>query len=280
MMIQVARLIIFINLFVMYNTCVYRHIRLDKNEPFYIGIGSPKRPYTTDSRTKYWHNIVKKTDYRVDILFDNLSFEKAKEKEKEFIKLYGRKDLGLGSLINMTDGGDGVIGLKHSIESRKKMSDSLRGRKLTKEQKINIGNASRGRKYPDSFGLAVSKRMKNKPKSEETKQRISYTLTGKKQSKQTCLKKSKSLQGRKLTEEHCKKISLSLIGNKQAQGSINKAAFNRSKYKLLVYFNGKLLAEYRNANIAQKELNISNLYKIVKGERKNNTKFTFERIKI
>jgi hypothetical protein len=34
----------------------------------------------------------------------------ANHKEKEFIQLYGRKDLGLGELVNMTDGGDGTIG--------------------------------------------------------------------------------------------------------------------------------------------------------------------------
>ena len=84
---------------------VYRHIRLDKNEVFYIGIGNEKRPYTKKSRNKYWHNIVNKTEYRVDILFDDLSWEEACEKETEFIKLYGRKDLGKGTLVNMSDGG-------------------------------------------------------------------------------------------------------------------------------------------------------------------------------
>lgn len=36
---------------------VYRHIRLDKNEPFYIGIGSDinyQRAYNYQRRTKYW----------------------------------------------------------------------------------------------------------------------------------------------------------------------------------------------------------------------------------
>lgn len=48
---------------------VYRHIRLDTNEPFYIGIGTKstsfssikteyKRAFSKRSRTKYWHNIL------------------------------------------------------------------------------------------------------------------------------------------------------------------------------------------------------------------------------
>ena len=92
---------------------VYRHIRLDKNEPFYIGIGEdPQRPYDRckSSRNNHWMNIIKKTEYRVDILFDDLTWEEACEKEKEFIKLYGRKDLGTGTLVNLSDGGEGTPG--------------------------------------------------------------------------------------------------------------------------------------------------------------------------
>jgi hypothetical protein len=91
---------------------LYRHIRLDKNEPFYIGIGSDdsyKRAYNPWDRTLFWKNITLKTQYKVDIILDNLSWEEACKKEIEFIALYGRKDLGKGSLVNLTDGGEGVI---------------------------------------------------------------------------------------------------------------------------------------------------------------------------
>ncbi len=75
-----------------YMAYVYRHIRLDKNEPFYIGIGSClNRCYIKTRRNKHWHSITDKTDYRVDIIFDDLSLEDAKEKEKELIYLYGKK---------------------------------------------------------------------------------------------------------------------------------------------------------------------------------------------
>ena len=95
---------------------LYRHIRLDKNEPFYIGIGiDMKRAYEKyKSRNSFWKSIINKTDYRVDILFDDLTWEEACEKEKEFIKLYGRRDLGTGTLINLTDGGDGAGGFIHT----------------------------------------------------------------------------------------------------------------------------------------------------------------------
>ena len=69
---------------------VYRHIRLDKNQPFYIGIGNEKGAYSKHGRSNFWKRIVEKTDYEVEILFENLTSEQAKEKEIEFIKLYGR----------------------------------------------------------------------------------------------------------------------------------------------------------------------------------------------
>jgi hypothetical protein len=63
---------------------LYRHIRLDKNEPFYIGVSKTQtRPYIKNGRNKRWKEIVSKTEYSVEILFDDLTWEQAQEKEKE-----------------------------------------------------------------------------------------------------------------------------------------------------------------------------------------------------
>jgi len=110
---------------------IYRHIRLDKNEPFYIGVGSAKnhyRAYSKCNRNKHWNNIVKNTDYEVDILFDDLDNDTAVLKEIEFIKLYGRVDLGTGCLVNLTDGGDGCLSRKITEEVKKKISLSNTGK--------------------------------------------------------------------------------------------------------------------------------------------------------
>ena len=97
---------------------LYRHIRLDKNEPFYIGIGTKseldikynifKRASSIFGRNGHWQNIVNKTNYTIQIMYESNCKEEIIEKEKEFIKLYGRRDLGLGTLVNMTDGGEGT----------------------------------------------------------------------------------------------------------------------------------------------------------------------------
>ena len=106
---------------------LYRHIRIDKNEPFYIGIGKEEsRAYSQKSRNKYWKNIAKK-GYEVEILFEDLTWEQACEKEKEFIALYGRKDLKTGILVNLTDGGEGTLRYRHKEETKGIIRSKLKG---------------------------------------------------------------------------------------------------------------------------------------------------------
>lgn len=119
------------------NYYLYRHIRLDKNEVFYVGIGKkninkksylyhceyyrafrPRYSKHQKSHNKYWTNIANKTYYKVDIILESNDENYIKQKEIEFIKIYGRKDLGKGTLVNHTDGGDGT--LNPSQESIKK----------------------------------------------------------------------------------------------------------------------------------------------------------------
>jgi hypothetical protein len=166
---------------------VYRHIRLDTNEIFYIGIGSEnndyKRAYTKRNRNKHWRNIVNKTDYEVEIVLDNLTWDEACTKEIEFIKLYGRKDLNEGTLCNLTDGGEGPLGFVHSQESREKLSKS----------KIGKPTPTKGKP-----GTNLGKKF-----SEETKQRMSESHIGKKHA-----------LGSKRTNEAKQKYSESKLGDK------------------------------------------------------------------
>lgn len=111
---------------------VYRHRRLDNNSIFYIGIGLKKeRAYQKRSRNKHWHNIVNKIDYNVEIICEDIEYEDAKELEILLIKMYGRKDLDLGLLCNNTDGGDGNVNM--SEETKEKISNSLKGRKISED---------------------------------------------------------------------------------------------------------------------------------------------------
>lgn len=99
---------------------LYRHIRLDKNSVFYIGIGSDSdyiRAYSKRGRNRHWNWIVSKTEYEVEIIIDDISWEEACKKEIEFISIYGRVNYG-GILCNMTSGGDGAKNLPADIRER------------------------------------------------------------------------------------------------------------------------------------------------------------------
>jgi hypothetical protein len=116
---------------------VYQHIRKDTNEVFYIGIGkSLNRMQSKLSRNPMWHNIVNKTEYIAEIIEDGLSWENACIKEKELIGFYGRRDLNKGPLVNMTDGGDGQLGLIHTKNTKKLISNKLIGKPKTIEWKL------------------------------------------------------------------------------------------------------------------------------------------------
>jgi hypothetical protein len=98
---------------------VYQHRRKDTNEVFYIGIGKSKdRAYQKGLRNPHWYSVVDKVGYEVDILIEGLSWEDACVVDSGLISDYGRSDLGLGPLVNMTDGGDGTLGIVDTPERR------------------------------------------------------------------------------------------------------------------------------------------------------------------
>jgi len=107
---------------------VYEHIRNDTNEVFYVGIGNEeKRAFVKCKRNPYWKHIVNKVGHSVNIIHKDIDWEEAKKIEILLIEKYGRKDLGLGNLVNMTDGGEGVFGLIMSEETRQKIGEGNKG---------------------------------------------------------------------------------------------------------------------------------------------------------
>lgn len=181
---------------------VYRHIRLDKNEPFYIGIGSDKeykRASTPKNRNIFWKRIVNKTEFEVEILCDSLNWDEACIKEKEFISLYGRKDKNKGSLCNLTDGGEGVCGFKLTDASKKKMSDAKKGKKpyvITDiiREKQSISAKKRGITKQNMIKMLEGKRLNGWGNHRKG---IAHT-------KESCKKISEAKKGIKKSEEWCK----------------------------------------------------------------------------
>jgi hypothetical protein len=124
---------------------IYRHIRLDKSTPFYIGIGknnNHNRAFSKKNRNVHWNNIINITPYSVEIMLDDITWEEACEKEKEFILLYDKIKNG-GLLCNIADGGNGGS-LGEEVNAKRKTS--LMGHFVSEETKNKIREKAIGRK--------------------------------------------------------------------------------------------------------------------------------------
>ncbi len=197
---------------------VYRHIRLDKNEPFYIGVGGLdefddyQRSRSKSNRSIFWKRIITKTKFEIEIIFDDLSVHEAFCKEIELIKLYGRKDLGLGTLCNMTDGGDGTTGrvYSHSDKTKAKIAKAHKGKIISEEVKLKLSNRLIGTKLSKEIKEKISKSHLGKTVSEETKKKQSQARQGKKFGPHSETWKLK-MRGKKkclICDERCKRYNL------------------------------------------------------------------------
>lgn len=225
---------------------VYIHTRNDTNEVFYVGISRKEsRSRDKSGRSKYWKSIVNKHGYIITILINDISIKEAKDIEVGLIEYYGRKDLGLGNLANMTDGGDGTEKSVVSVENRKKMSEHMKGNK-------NL----LGFKHSEYSKKKMSKARKGKRLSEEHKRKIGLSNTGKIHSEASKIKLSKSKKGKRLSEEYKRKIS-------------------ESQYIPVNQYNLKniFIKTWESASIIGLELNIcpSDITKVCKGRKNRKT---------
>lgn len=146
---------------------VYLYTCPIRNEIIYVGKGFGRRYLKHLIRKDchpFTHRImwIRKQGQEpiISFLYKEVDEDFALLCEKEAIALYGRKDKGLGSLLNMTDGGEGVCGFKHREESKDKMRTQL-GKPLKEETKKKLSDFWNG-----------------KPKSVETKAKMSAAKKG------------------------------------------------------------------------------------------------------
>ena len=132
---------------------VYEWIRLDTNEPFYVGKGKGDRWCKLDrGSNKHFNNIVKNYPVAVVIIENNLDEKTAYEYEVYYINEY--KNMGL-PLVNITDGGDGVtlVGEKNPMYGRPWWDENTPKEKIEEWKKkiANYGekNGNYGRPYTE-----------------------------------------------------------------------------------------------------------------------------------
>jgi len=218
---------------------VYAYLRED-GTPYYIGKGKGKRLVSKNRRI----NKPKEAS-RIIICESSLTELGAFALERRLIRWHGRKDNGTGILHNLSDGGEGNSGLIVKEETRKKLSEKGKGRKLTEdlikelsESRMGKNNPMFGRKISEDHKRKISENNKARLISKETRKKISEAKTeekhhffgrslnekhkqnisnsnkGKKRSDETKLKISGSKKGKQLSEDHKRKLSESHKGKK------------------------------------------------------------------
>ena len=188
---------------------VYFHRRNDNNDIFYIGssiaFDNYDRAFSKRKRNSRWIEVVFKTDYKIEIVYDNISVLEARTLERQLIKEHHKTltnytcmpvseetkkkiSLGLKGQISWNKG------LKFSEESKKKMSASrkgktpwnkgLKGYKYTKPRKKRQKKIKVPKKFdfskPSKLSLkhreAIFKSNQNRVQTEESKRKRSESL--------------------------------------------------------------------------------------------------------
>lgn len=150
----------------------YAHYTADTNKLFYIGKGSiPKhrqsgilRAKSSKGRNKYWQHRVNKHGFRAEVLAYWETEQEALDHEILLISCF--KDLNF-ELCNLTDGGEGLSGIKHNEEFKKAASLRMKGNKYCV-----------GKKLPEERVEQLRKLHKGIPKTTEHKLNLSKSRIG------------------------------------------------------------------------------------------------------
>ena len=173
------------------------------------------------------------------ILIDEVPVDQLRAVEKLSRSLYIAQ---IGArLTNLTDGGDGMLGYKHSPEVVERIRQQNLGRKMSEEAKQRISESKKGTVCTQEHREKLSKALIGIPKtpahaakvgaankgkiiSQDQRDRIAKALTGRKMSPESSEEKrlaladpevkarmSKSHTGKKLSMEHKLKIAKSLM---------------------------------------------------------------------
>lgn len=187
---------------------VYIHTKPSDGDIFYVGIGVKGREKQKYKRSERWKLFIVKYGFLYQVIYTNLNWDEACKKEKELISKIGRKDLGKGSLINMTNGGDGTGGYEGFWKGKKRPPAT---QEVIEKCRNNSAKPFLGRRH--------SEETKAKIKAKRALQDMSH-LKGKKE-KPAWNKGLKMWAGK----DHPK----GMLGKKQSPETLKKRFEHRSK---------------------------------------------------
>lgn len=187
---------------------VYMLIDGRNNMPFYVGKGIGERCNSHVKEAQYYPKRKSKKLNKIRAILNDgheIFVKKVEDNvcdadaiDFECLLIAEMRDVGI-PLTNMTDGGDGARGYKHTPENKLYFSMKQKGRVVSEEtkQRMRKPKSEKGRQ-----AIALARLTTNYRPSEETKRKTSQSLLG----------RPSAMKGRKQTEEAKAKMSLQRKG--------------------------------------------------------------------
>jgi len=148
----------------MNNYYTYAYLRED-GTPYYIGKGKGKR---INERQHNRINLPAKE--RRIYLKQNLTEAEAFRHEIYMIAVFGRKDLRTGILQNQTNGGEGGSGVIMKNDTKRKISEKLKGREISDKTRKRLSDALKGNKNGQgNKGIKHSSQFRENLRKKKTK---------------------------------------------------------------------------------------------------------------
>jgi len=162
------------------------------------------------------------------------------------------------------------FGIKQSEETKKIISEKLKGINISDETKLKMSKSQKGRITSDETKLKLSILNKGKKMSDEAKLKISISKKGKQQSKETIEKRVKKNTGQKRTDEVKLKMSKAMIGVKK-RPMTEEYKLLRSKKVAQISESGEIIKEFNSVKNCASYFNTktNRIWEVLSGNKKS-----------
>lgn len=190
---------------------VYQHRKADTGDIFYVGKGKERRLVCKHNRNPHWLRTVNKHGFICEVIGEFDDESEALSVERKVIAEYRAAGT---QLVNLTDGGEGVSGLKHTEATKQTISEIKKKQTVTPEARAKISEANKKRYLDPHERYRCTAHLKGKPShrrgktlSQETRQKMSASRTGKQCSAEARKKISEANQGKIRTQEQRSRLA-------------------------------------------------------------------------